>query len=320
METVLDYLYMEAFCHGLAVICTDDEQKGMMDKSGKVILPPIYDWICCSEKYEYVIAEKGGFYQFYDNDKRMTWIRGRYGVLDLDGRVLIPFEYSEIMWCSEDCLRVESDEKFGVINLQNEIVLPLEYDWLGYPYENGWMVAEREGKWGIITLKGEIIIPFVYDSIQTEGLKESGLILAKYKGVYFLMNPEGERILTLNEGEGKKVVGCGDFYAGRLVVAVEDTDGTASGQKKKGMIDTAGRWMIPPVYDDVRHTGGEYVLVKQGATGDDSFISISGKCGVVDLNNNIVLPIEYEGADWLMSENGDCWNIKNAAGLWGVVN
>ena len=122
-----------------------------------------------------------------------------------------------------------------------------------------------------------------------EGLKESDLILAKCQGEYILMNPEGECILTLNEVVGKKVVGCGDFHAGHLVVTVENTDGKTSGQKKKGMMDTTGKWMIPPVYDDIRYTGGEYALVKLGATGDDCFTSISGKCGVVDLNNNIVL-------------------------------
>jgi hypothetical protein len=72
-------------------------------------------------------------------------------------------------------LSVEKDEKCGVIDLEGKIIVPFEYDIIDF-LENGESLlldVKKDGKWGVIDLDEKIIVPFEHDSKIIDLYKES---------------------------------------------------------------------------------------------------------------------------------------------------
>jgi len=86
----------------------------------------------------------------------------KWGMTELDGRIIIPIEYDEI---EEDIcyLIVKKDKKCGAIGLDGKIIIPVEYDKVEV-LEIGFFIKKNE-KFGLTNAIGEIIIPVEYDSI-----------------------------------------------------------------------------------------------------------------------------------------------------------
>ncbi|NME72739.1 WG repeat-containing protein [Flammeovirga aprica] len=59
---------------------------------------------------------------------------------------------------------VEKNGKYGMINGQGVLVIPFEYELIDVPSE-GKVSALKDGKWGYLNLKGETVIPFHFDGV-----------------------------------------------------------------------------------------------------------------------------------------------------------
>lgn len=139
--------------------------------------------------------------------KELGWQEknGKWGMVDKDGNVVVPYEYDWIDTCLildqyqlYGCLDVdvlcvgkgekdkerscfkEDDKikkglkaggKYGVIDMKGNVIIPLEYEDFEYNvygiYFEGGLIAKKDGKWGVINEKNEAIIPFEYDYINT---------------------------------------------------------------------------------------------------------------------------------------------------------
>ena len=56
---------------------------------------------------------------------------GKYGLIDSDGKVIIPFEYDSLGYYSEKgrtLVPVEKNKKEGVFDMNGKVILPCEYD------------------------------------------------------------------------------------------------------------------------------------------------------------------------------------------------
>lgn len=79
------------------------------------------------------------------------------GVIDYDGKVIIPTEYDMIKKCiNGDYFEVVLNGKYGLINTKGELVLSPSYDYLGV-MENG-ILANKEDKYSLMNLNGEEIL------------------------------------------------------------------------------------------------------------------------------------------------------------------
>ncbi|AEV34080.1 hypothetical protein Oweho_3127 [Owenweeksia hongkongensis DSM 17368] len=125
---------------------------------------------------------------------------GKYGVLDLSGEVIIPFEYGLITrtWYNdqEENLIVEKSGKIGTITMANEIAIPFEYDglsgWVEYSPEEHY--AKKDGKYGMVKPNGEVLIPCVYDYIH---YYTSSAILVKKDDLYGVLDRGGNLIIPI---------------------------------------------------------------------------------------------------------------------------
>lgn len=169
---------------------------GLINRTGEFVVQPIYDLLDYSGD-KYVYANKGY------REGRKCQHRGKWGVLNLQGEIVIPFKYSYMQrWedggDSTDCyLTVCYRNRWGVINLKNEIVMPfMLLDFLSVPNCKGWMYASVGNKSGYLDMLGRQVIKVIYDDISIIDSTNSDEWLAVKQGNdYFYIDQTGKRVL-----------------------------------------------------------------------------------------------------------------------------
>ncbi|MBQ6762699.1 MAG: WG repeat-containing protein [Bacteroidales bacterium] len=124
---------------------------GFIDRSENLVIPCIFD-----------DAET-----FWQNGVAVVKKSGKFGVIDITGKTILPFEYDD--WGSGDredrSIRLNKNNKWGVAQLPSgNLIIPCQYDncrngaWRqGAPH----FLVQKNSKWGVIDIDGRIIINFI---------------------------------------------------------------------------------------------------------------------------------------------------------------
>jgi hypothetical protein len=109
------------------------------------------------------------------NGKRIAKLkRKKYGLINSDGDVIIPFSYSRIYWESDKYLRVYNGAS-GEIDSSGRVIIPVVYA-STYP-EQGYLYGESATcgyfvfsngsgyKFGVIDSTGFVVVPFIYSMV-----------------------------------------------------------------------------------------------------------------------------------------------------------
>lgn len=193
------YDYAGHFDNGYAIVYNKtgqyDQINGLIDSTGKETIPLKY-----------------GHLEYYPDDRVL--VAGQtsssdVGLLDVNGKVLIPFQYE--FWSkrvSHGLWPVGKNDICGVVNLRNEVVVPFAYTMIesyedkdgvaaakkeakgkygfidragkevvpfvyeeGWPAGNGYLAAKKDGKWGLIDMHNKVILPFEYFNVSSAGKK-----------------------------------------------------------------------------------------------------------------------------------------------------
>ena len=157
------YSHSYLFHNGFCAMANTEGRYGLIDKTGKWAVKPIYDEV-------WTPHESG--YRIIIND-------GKYGVLDSICNVVYPVEYDDINILSDGFILNKEGRKWQV-DLGGNIIQPFMYDgtyYLNYPVgysENGdiqyafadYLKYEVAGSYGIINrITGEAITPAIYSDI-----------------------------------------------------------------------------------------------------------------------------------------------------------
>ena len=157
------YSHSYLFHNGLCAMANTEGKYGLIDKTGKWAVKPIYDEV-------WTPHESG--YRIIVND-------GKYGVLDSICNVVYPVEYDDINILSDGFILNKEGKKWQV-DLSGNIIQPFMFDgtyYLNYPVgysENGdiqyafadYLKYEVAGSYGIINrITGEAITPATYSDI-----------------------------------------------------------------------------------------------------------------------------------------------------------
>jgi hypothetical protein len=70
----------------------------------------------------------------------------RYGIIDTTGKVIVPFQYTRVMFANDGLFAVQegkTDGKWGFINAQNQIVIPFQFDMMINPFYNGVAIVTK---------------------------------------------------------------------------------------------------------------------------------------------------------------------------------
>lgn len=245
------YDHAEDFVGGLAKVGQDASQdtyySGVVDRNGDIVI----------EIGEYIIR---GILQ---NGRIVAGESSKYGVINQNGRVVVPFIYENAYPVDRDStlIKVESDEKWGLIDSDGQEVLPCEYTDIDMWTDNLLCVEFENGNYCLVDQAGTIVsdeysmIWRFYDGVARvqDGTKDG------------LIDETGALVAEFN-------VGALDGFSGGL--ASVRCDG------KQGCVDTSGSIVIPCEYDSIRVKLGYAVATKYNTFGTTRYL--------LDKSNNVL--------------------------------
>lgn len=125
---------------------------GIIDRTGKVIIQPLYYWIESEEHH--------GLREI------MLTTYGDHGAINAAGVFVIPMQYEWLTWRGPFLEGMKGRGKCGVFDSLGRIVVPFIYRNRGdFPEsmgDSGQFAMCRNGKWGVVDTAGKIVIPFSY--------------------------------------------------------------------------------------------------------------------------------------------------------------
>ncbi|MCI8384462.1 MAG: WG repeat-containing protein [Clostridia bacterium] len=219
---------------------------------------------------------------------------GKYGVIDLNGKELTPFQFDEIITIDgmKGIIKVVKDGKMGIINHEGKEILPtqfLEITNLGKESKDGFIVKSEAGKYGIIDYSNTILLEAKYDEIAK--IYGNEMYVVKQAGKQILVKKDGTEVLSTGFDEIKEILKNADN--GIIYLA----------NGKYGVMKTTGEVTIAPEYEQLKEAKSGLLLTKQ-----------NGKYGVIDLEKTVkVEPIYtalsyHEKADLYIAEKADYTN------------
>lgn len=178
---------------------------GCLDKSGKVVIQPIY-----SRKVF-----------FYNDQIASTYINGIFsGVINQFGEKSFA-EFDSVLPVDEvvGYYDVSQQNKHGIVNKHGEFILPLNYLSFGYHTSKViWAQDTLSKKWELLRFDATIVLPFIYDNINKA---EDGFFVCKNEK-WGTVNLDGNAIVDTKYQIITKISKC--YYNPSNPSAYEDLD------------------------------------------------------------------------------------------------
>lgn len=128
-----------------------DGKYGFLDRRGREVVPCSYDLV-----------------GIFGLNRAMVCIGDRFGIIDTAGRIVLPIEYESLSssgdkyYYSDSLAMVEKDGKVGYVDLDGKLVIPFYFS-DGYQFSEGLASVRYGEKWGYIDTRGEVFMPFIFD-------------------------------------------------------------------------------------------------------------------------------------------------------------
>jgi len=246
-------------------------------------------WFGPSESY-YITMKKGGYWGAFD-----------YRTM----REVVSFEYNQIDYTDyQGYILVKKDNKWGMLNDKFKVTLKIEYDWISI--QAPLIKVKRDNKWGAFDIGLKLVIPIEYESITLIGDNKIQLLKEGLSNWKFYR--KDGKIIDLAQYSMIE-----DYYSNGVAM-VKKND-------KYGFINEDGVEVIPCIYDDAHPFKSGIAIVEinelWGALNDKGAVVIPFEymlladlsmigptllmavkdrlCGVIDKNNDIIVPFEYDG-------------------------
>ena len=207
---------------------------------------------------------------FPSEDRVLVYKDGRYGFCDLDGNLVIPTQYLQAGSFHEGCapVLVAVDSFYSActfIDKSGRQLYPVHFQNL-QPFTCGYALVRLYDRWGLMNHAGHIVLPTVYEKMTTL-FGDTLFFAGDDEGMALYdasMKPLTPAVYTWNSG----------LFEGRIAVCRNG---------KYGFLDARGREVIPCVYDEISLFSFGRAKVRLG-----------DRYGIIDTVGQIVLPIEYE--------------------------
>lgn len=345
------YDYIAHFVDGLAVVGNgerdydkhiDTMKFGFIDRDGNEVVPLIYDYAqSFSDGFAQVTIGKLDYFE-EEKDYENYIDPRKCGFIDTKGNVVVPIIYNYADNFSNGISQVtlgrhsrgiydpdDETPKIGFVDTKGDVVIPLIYDWIDFYYTDT-IVVKKDDKYGIINTKGEEIIPLIYDNA---GNFSDGLAMVEKDNMCGYIDINGNEVIPLIYGNASNLSeGLASVSKEKYIPGYDITPNTC------GLIDTNGNQIIPPTCDSIgSFTDGFAVFTKHGLFGvmnekgeevispsytdlefKDGFARVktalpfdSQKYGIIDMQENIIIPIIYDYIDFYHDELYDDFNSEN---------
>lgn len=268
-------------------------------------------------------------------------VNGKWGFIDLSGVVRIPFLYDLAKQGSCGLFPVLSNGMWGFLRCNGEWHIRPQFEAV-YSFECGFAVVRKDSKWGMIDETGNVVIAFNYDDSGCIGIRNLDPRERTIRGgscVDIMVN----RKHGLLSRDGRLLIPI-EFDEIQLVfegVAPVKRDG------HWGFYDVIKGLIVPCEYDYVQlNFQGEYAIVtknkksllinKRGdivlesdrlviLSHDRFLISRNGFYGIVDREERVITPLEYESTSLQVMYGQVIGNSRGSffvkkGGKWAVAD
>ena len=313
------YMFVDEFHGNYCLVLRDYEhQFGMINRSGKEILPCIYDEIAYPTE-GIIKVRRGKYFGYFDTTGRevltpqwpsaSSFFEGRaavgvyvdtavdealtFGFIDTTGQFVLPPVYEYAYPFQEGKATVKQYDRLGVIDRDGKEVIPIKYAEVTTPYQGRVFVRDAEsGLIALFDLEGHRLTDFCYNDVLSYG---DGLYSVCRDTMQYFLNEKGKERFGGWQRAGKFI----DGYA-----AVQ-RDG------KWGIINAKGRTILPCRYDNKALMPGSYTFYEGMA-----LVEQDGRFGFCNTKGDIVIPVIYDNA-FFFSEGLAPVSVK---GAWGYIN
>lgn len=174
-------LYGLYFENGYVILRTTDvktniDKYGILDSTGKIVLPVQYDDINLYSSDGLILLKKDG----------------KCGYCDLKLKMSIPLKFEDANIFQNGMASVKLNNKWGFIDKTGATIIDFQYEDAGV-FEEGYAGVKQNGKWGVIGKDNKPLLPFIYDKVIW--VKDGGNnIRVEKNGKYYNLNSKGEEI------------------------------------------------------------------------------------------------------------------------------
>ena len=309
------YRFVGQFTDGYCRVMLDDGQCGLIDSTGREVVPCLYDAV-----------------EYPSEGRVLVNKDGLFGFTDMEGRVVIPLQYFQAGSFSEGYAPVlvatgSLQTACTFIDTLGHRLFAPDYENL-QPFSCGHAIVRRDGRWGAVDHTGRLVLPTRFENMTTffadtlffagtpagmalydkrmEPLTEAvytwvgamyyGRIPVQRNGKYGFLDRTGREVVPCIYDE------TGVYVLARTLVRIGD---------RYGIIDTAGRYVLPLEYENTSYTGEKYMYYDSLA-----LVEKDGKLGYVDLDGNLVIPFYFDKA-YQFSEG--LASVRHN-GRWGYID
>ncbi len=283
----------------------------------------------------------------------------KWGFCDKDKNIVIECKYSETYPVRGELLKVKKNGRYGCINRQGKVVIPFIYDFLYFCKDNYYKVnsgykpgcgkpgspGSPLGLWGLRDKDGNLIFEAVYKEIYISDKNEvflkdesnkwhqgtlEGKIEKKVSQKYIYKKMYGVNFKYINDRNGLSNTNSLDnidiskYHRIRMpkeeripvkVLATGREDLCQTGDRYKfdsnwGFIDVKGKQVIPLKYSYVEDFSKGLSAVRIGRNRKEA------KWGFIDRDGKVIIPILYDDAK-SFSEGLACVRKDNK---WGYID
>lgn len=274
---------------GIGYRISKDKKRGIIDRQRNIIVPPIYDDVST--------------FSFDIRDAFKVKNEEKYGIVNSEGKVIIPVEFEYIDDLNGNYLVVTPQRKVGLYDKNGNVIVPAKYKWImktATPSSSILVLNEDDYSFNFLDHNNKIIL--------SENVNDYGYVLDEDK----LKSPIGRRgLLYIKTKSGK--FGLLNEMSGTLDVPMiydEIIQCTSSSEvhsyfsvrkgKKFGLINEKNEVLIPIKYNAINLSfaiSTEYFNENketENKPNDFQVVLAKGKkYGTVNLKDEVVIPFQY---------------------------
>lgn len=278
LQEVTEYNYFITSING---------KSGVIDKTGKTIIEPQYDYIQIPNPskpificlYEYNVESKEYTSKVLNENNREILTKYKNVQAIPNNNTSISNSYQT------QILRYKDNNKYGLININGNEITPAIYESIEtLEYKDGILKIKKDGKYGLIDINGNEVVKAEFNSISTDGYYNEN---SKYDKAGYRVNirtDEGYRYGYINY-KGRQILDT--MYTNlKRITEIKDDNYVyliTYNNGKAGIIKN-GQTLLDNVYENIEFDATNNILVLQQ----------NAKQGVYDIEGNMILPIQYE--------------------------
>lgn len=294
-------------------------------------------WGFISNKGESIIPY--GKYVFLNpmDEKEMIYAQksNKYGYIDIDQKIIIPFEYDQLSLFSNDLASAKKNGKFGFVNRKGLVVIPFQFEEESFFRDNGLALVKKNESYGFINKSGKEILPIIYQ--QANVTTADSLVVVSKNGKWAVFSDQGKQKTNFIYDEiifskigliyvrKNKQIGYLDFNLKEVIPFGKYTYGENFNQNKLaivsknnrfGVVNQYGKEIIKTEYDTLEHPERDYSESKTFVARKNNYFILFDKKG-----KKVADKIKEYSFDriTIQNKNKSAYQIQNLSGQFGVI-